>query len=89
MRSGQTEEEAIASLTEDELHGRRVELPGEATNLPVEASTNGVGPHDEEAAEEGGVTVEAAAQAGEGASTEAAAADSADGNGRAPTEPGQ
>ena len=89
VRSGQTEEEAIASLTEDELHGRRVELPGEATNLPVEASTNGVGPHDEEAAEEGGVTVEAVAQAGEGASGEAAAADAADGNGRAPTEPGQ
>ena len=82
MRSGQTEEEAIASLTEDELHGRRVEFPGEP-------STNGAGPTDDETGEEGGVTVEAVAQAGEGASSEATAADSGDGNGRAPTEPGQ
>ena len=90
VRSGQTEEEAIASLTEDELHGRRVELPGEATDgLADEPSTNGVGPHDEEATEDGGVTVEAVAQAGEGASSDEAVADSADGNGRAPAEPGQ
>ncbi len=64
MRSGQTEEEAIASLTEDELHGRRIELPDEQ-------STNGVGPHDEEAGGGAGV-----------------AADSTDGNGRSPGEPG-
>ena len=76
MHSGQTEEEAIASLTEDELHGRRVELPGEP-------STNGVGPLDKEAAEDGGVTVEAVAQTGEDTSSDEAAADSTDGNGRA------
>ena len=29
LRSGQSEEEAIASLTEEELAGRRVELPGD------------------------------------------------------------
>ena len=89
VRSGQTEEEAIASLTEDELHGHRVEFPGEATeDLADEQSTNGVGPHDEEAAEDGGVTVEAVAPAAEGTSSEGAAADSTDGNGRSPGEPG-
>ena len=81
MRSGQTEEEAIASLTEDELHGHRVEFPDEQ-------STNGVGPHDDEADEDSGVTVEAVAQAGEGTSNEGAVADSTDGNGRSPAEPG-
>ncbi len=89
VRSGQTEEEAIASLTEDELHGHRVELPSEATeDLADEQSTNGVGPHDEEATEDGGVTVEAVAPAAEGTSSEGAAADSTDGNGRSPGEPG-
>ena len=29
VRSGQTEEEALASITEEELSGRRAELPGE------------------------------------------------------------
>jgi len=81
MRSGQTEEEAIASLTEDELHGRRIELPDEQ-------STNGVGPHDEEAGEAEGVAVESVAQTGGGTSSEGAAADSTDGNGRSPGEPG-
>ena len=82
MRSGQTEEEAIASLTEDELHGRRIELPDEQ-------STNGVGPHEEEADEAEGVAVESVTQASESTSSEGAAADSTDGNGRAPGEPGQ
>ena len=29
LRSGQTEEEAVAELTEEELSGQRVELPGD------------------------------------------------------------
>ena len=90
MRSGQTEEEAIASLTEDELHGRRVELPGEATDgLADEPSTNGVGPHDEEATEDGGVTVEAVAQAGEEPASAASEGEPTEGNGRAPADAGQ
>ncbi|MCY3657078.1 MAG: hypothetical protein OXG95_10785 [Chloroflexi bacterium] len=83
MRSGQTEEEAIASLTEDELHGRRVELPDEV-------STNGAGPLDGETAEdEAGVTVEAVAPAAEDASRAAADGEPSDGNGTVPSESGQ
>ena len=54
VRSGQTEEEALASITEDELNGRRVELPGEER-------ANGDGPHsppqNEQLGEHGGVEV--------------------------------
>lgn len=42
LRSGQTEEEAIASLTEEELAGRRVELPGD--DADDEPSDNGASP---------------------------------------------
>ena len=82
MRSGQTEEEAIASLTEDELHGRRVELPGEP-------STNGAGPTDDETGEDEGVTVEAVAQAGEEPARAGSEGEPTEGNGRAPTDAGQ
>lgn len=82
MRSGQTEEEAIASLTEDELHGRRVELPDEI-------STNGAGPQDDETAGDEGVTVEAATPAAEEASRAASDGEPADGNGTVPSESGQ
>ena len=82
MRSGQSEEEAIASLTEDELHGRRVELP-------EELSANGAGPHDEEATEDEAVTVEAVAQAGEEPARAAPDGEPTEGNGRAPADPGQ
>ena len=82
MRSGQSEEEAIASLTEDELHGRRVELP-------EELSANGAGPHDEEATEDEAVTVEAVAQAGEEPSRAAPDGEPTEGNGRAPADSGQ
>jgi hypothetical protein len=51
MRSGQTEEEALASITEEELSGRRVELPGDKP-------TNGDGPPDTSVGEHGGVEVE-------------------------------
>ncbi|MXW23784.1 MAG: hypothetical protein F4Z96_03840 [Chloroflexi bacterium] len=82
MRSGQTEEEAIASLTEDELHGRRVELP-------EEASVNGASPQDDEAAEDEGVTVEAVAPAGDEPARAASDGEPADGNGAVPPESGQ
>lgn len=83
MRSGQTEEEAIASLTEDELHGRRVELP-------EEASVNGAGPLDDETADdEAGVTVEAAAPAGDESARAASDGEPSDGNGTVPSESGQ
>ena len=82
MRSGQTEEEAIASLTEDELHGRRVELPGEP-------STNGAGPTDDETGEDEGVTVEAVAQGGEEPARAGSEGEPTEGNGRAPTDAGQ
>ena len=81
MRSGQSEEEAIASLTEDELHGRRVELP-------EEMSTNGASPLDETPEDEG-VTVEAAAPAADDASRAASDGEPADGNGTVPSESGQ
>lgn len=82
MRSGQSEEEAIASLTEDELHGRRVELP-------EELSANGAGPHDDEAAEDTAVTVEAVAQAGEEPARAGSESEPTEGNGRAPADSGQ
>ena len=54
LRSGQSEEEAIASLTEEELNGKRVELPGDETardetppeiaDVETAASTNGETP---------------------------------------------
>ena len=79
VRSGQTEEEAIASLTEDELHGRRVDLPGDESDA-AEASTNGVAPRDDESADDGPVTVEALAQPAD---------EPGDGNGALPAEPGE
>ena len=82
MRSGQTEEEAIASLTEDELHGRRVELPDEA-------SVNGAGPLEGETGEDEGVTVEAAAPAGDEPARAASDGEPSEGNGTVPSEPGQ
>ena len=82
VRSGQTEEEAIASLTEDELNGRRVEFSGEA-------STNGVGPHDEEIGEDGGVAVESVAQTGEEPVSAGPEGEPAEGNGSAPADAGQ
>ena len=85
VRSGQTEEEAIASLTEDELNGRRVEFSGEA-------STNGVGPHDDEAGAAGGaggVAVEAVAQTGEEPASAGSEGEPAEGNGSAPADAGQ
>ena len=83
MRSGQSEEEAIASLTEDELHGRRVELP-------EELSANGAGPHDDEAVEdESAVAIEAVAQAGEEPTRAAPDGEPTEGNGRAPSDAGQ
>ena len=88
VRSGQTEEEAIASLTEDELHGRRVDLPGdeaEPTEAAVEASTNGAAPHDDES----DVEVEAVAQAAPPTSSGEPDAEPSDGNGHVPAEPRQ
>lgn len=82
MRSGQTEEEAIASLTEDELHGRRVELPDEM-------SANGASPQDDEAAEDEAVTVEAVAPAGDEPARAASDGEPSDGNGTVPSESGQ
>ncbi len=46
LRSGQSAEEAVASLTEEELNGQRVELPGDAEPAGaelagVELETNG------------------------------------------------
>lgn len=76
VRSGQSEEEAIASLTEDELNGHHIELP--------DPPTNGSRPHDEAIGEDGGVAVEAVAQVGE-----SEAADSPDDNGQSLAEPGQ
>ncbi len=66
LRSGQSEEEAVASLTEEELSGKRVEFPGDETagdEMPPEtadiepaASTNGETPEAVE--DEGVISVE-------------------------------
>ena len=82
MRSGQSEEEAIASLTEDELHGRRVELPGDV-------SANGASPPEDETAEDEPVTVEAAAPAAEEPARAGSESEPTEGNGRAPADSGQ
>ncbi len=66
LRSGQSEEEAVASLTEEELSGKRVELPGdepasgetppEIADVEAVASTNGETPEPVE--DEGAISVE-------------------------------
>lgn len=52
VRSGQSEEEALASITEEELSGARVELPGDEHK-------NGDGPPDPSLNERAGSEVEA------------------------------
>lgn len=64
MRSGQSEQEAIDSLTEEELAGRRSELPaaaapdGDAPAGPPAAAANGAAPGAEPRAEPRAATAE-------------------------------
>ncbi len=80
VRSGQTEEEALASITEEELNGRRVELPGDEP-------TNGDGPHATGLDEQRGVEVESIGDSEFDAPLDDPDVAAVEGDGAVPAEP--
>ena len=78
VRSGQTEEEALAAITEDELNGRRVELNGDGPHSP---------PQNEQLGEHGAVEVGSIGDSEFDAPLEGPDVAAVEGDGAVPVEP--